>query len=85
MCFLDDRLHKLIDQEQLDSQILNEFEKKTKNKNFLFSSGIDLIYETFSIDNKFENNNFNKFLKMIGKNKKLNKYFINVADKGLNF
>ena len=70
---------------QLDSQILNEFEIKTKNKNFLFSNAIDFIYESFNIDNKMKNNNFNKILKIIGKNKNLTNYFINIADKGLNF
>ena len=70
---------------QLDSQILSEFEIKTKNKNFLFSNAIDFIYESFNIDNKMKNNNFNKILKIIGKNKNLTNYFINIADKGLNF
>ncbi len=30
---------------QLDSIILEEFEKKTKNSNFIFSNGVDFIYE----------------------------------------
>ena len=70
---------------QLDSQILSDFEKKTKNKNFLFSNSIDFIYEIFNFDKKIINNKFNNILKMIGKNKKLTNFFIKLADKGLNF
>ena len=70
---------------QLDSSILSEFEKATKNKNFLFANGIDLIYETFNLDKKIRNKSFNKFLKIIGKNTSLTKYFIKLADRGFNF
>jgi 2-octaprenyl-6-methoxyphenol hydroxylase len=70
---------------QLDSSILNKFEKETKNKNFLFSNSIDFIYETFNFDKKIKSKNFNKILKIVGKNKVLSAYFIKIADKGLNF
>ena len=70
---------------QLDSSILSDFEKKTKNKNFLFSSSIDFIYEVFNFDKKIENKSFNNILKTIGKNTKLTNYLIKLADKGLNF
>jgi 2-octaprenyl-6-methoxyphenol hydroxylase len=70
---------------QLDSSILYDFEKATKNKNFIFSNSIDFIYEIFNFDKETSNNSFNKILKIIGKNKNLNNYFIKVADKGLNF
>jgi len=70
---------------QLDSAILNDFEKKTKSKNFLFSSGIDFIYEIFNIEKQRNNISFNKILKTILKNKKLNNLFIKLADRGLNF
>ena len=69
---------------QLDSLILNEFEEKTKNKNFLFSRSIDFIHEIFTFDKDINNKNFNNFLKVIGKNKNLTNYFIKLADKGLN-
>ena len=46
-------IQKKIDLEmQLDASILNDFEKKTKNKNFIFSSGIDFIYEIFNKEKK---------------------------------
>ena len=70
---------------QLDASILNDFEKKTKNKNFIFSSGIDFIYEIFNTEKKKININFNMILKTIVKNKKLNNLFIKLADRGLNF
>jgi 2-octaprenyl-6-methoxyphenol hydroxylase len=70
---------------QLDSSILFDFEKETKTKNFLFSNSIDFIYEIFNIDKKIKSKNFNKILKILGKNKNLTNYFIKLADKGLNF
>ena len=70
---------------QIDSLILEEFEKETKNKNFLFSKSIDFIYEVFNVDKETNSKSFNKLLKVIGKNKNLTNYFIKLADKGLNF
>ena len=70
---------------QLDTSILEEFEKKTKDKNFVFSKAIDLIYESFNLDKKIQNKSFRKILKGIGKNKRLNSYFIKLADTGMNF
>jgi 2-octaprenyl-6-methoxyphenol hydroxylase len=70
---------------QLDSSILSEFEKETKNKNFIFSNGIDFIYEIFNLDKKVRSKNFNKILRIIGKNKNISSYFIKLADRGLNF
>jgi len=69
---------------QLDSSILNQFEKETKNKNFIFSNSIDFIYEVFNFDKKIKSKNFNKILNVIGRNKKLLSYFIKIADRGLN-
>jgi 2-octaprenyl-6-methoxyphenol hydroxylase len=70
---------------QLDSSILDEFENKTKVKNFVFSKAIDLIYETFNLEKKIKNKSFSKMLNSIGKNKSLNNYFIKLADTGINF
>ncbi len=70
---------------QIDSSILTNFEKETKNKNFLFSNSVDFIYEIFNFDKKIKNKSFNKFLKIIGKNKSLTNYFVKLADRGLNF
>ena len=70
---------------QLDSSILHEFEKKTKNKNFIFSNSIDFIYEFFNIQKQSKSKILSKILKTAGKSKGLTNYFIKLADKGLNF
>ena len=70
---------------QLDSSILNEFEKETQSKNFLFSNSIDFIYETFNFDKKIRSKSFNKILRIVGKNKNISNYFVKLADGGLNF
>ena len=70
---------------QLDSSILSDFEKETKNKNFLFSNSVDFIYEVFNFDKKIKNTSINNIIKIIGKNMRINNYFIKLADKGLNF
>ena len=67
---------------QLDSSILNEFEKKTKHINFLFSNGLDSIFEIFNFNTKNKNQNLNKIIKLLGKNKVLNNIFIKFADRG---
>jgi 2-octaprenyl-6-methoxyphenol hydroxylase len=70
---------------ELESSILNNFEKQTKAKNFLFSNGVDFIYEAFNCDKKNKSKSFNKILNIIGANKNLTNYFIKFADRGLNF
>ena len=70
---------------QLDSVILSDFEKETKNKNFLFSNSIDFIHEVFNFDKKTSNKNLSNLLKIVGKNTSLTQYFVKLADKGLNF
>ena len=67
----------------LDKSIFSDFEKKTKHKNLIFSSGIDFIYEFFNLEKKFHNKFLIKYLKLLGKNNSINKFFIKVADKGL--
>ena len=67
----------------LDSSVCIDFEKNTRNKNFLFSSGIDFIYEFFNLENKLKNNNLSKFVRFLGMNKKTNKLFTKLADNGI--
>ena len=69
----------------LDVSILIDFEKQTRNKNFIFSNGIDFIYEFFNIEKKIKNKNVTKILKTIGKNNNFNNLLIKFADKGINF
>ena len=68
----------------LDSIIFEEFEKKTKNKNFIFSSGIDFIYEFFSFSKHPKRKNLNIILKFFGEKKNFMNFIIKSADKGLN-
>ena len=70
---------------QLDAAIFSDFEKKTKNKNFVFANSVDFIYEVFNFDKEIKSKNFIKILKIVGNNKKLINFFIKSADKGLNF
>ena len=68
---------------QLDQFILEKFEKKTKHFNFIFSNGIDFIYELFNFDKKIENQTINNFLKHVGQNEKINNLLIKYANSGL--
>ncbi len=68
---------------ELDRSICNDFEKKTKHKNYLFSSGIDFIYEFFNLESKINNNILSKSVRIIGKNKFLIKSFEEIANNGL--
>ena len=69
---------------QLDTFILEEFQKRTKNKNFIFFSGIDFIYEFFNFDKQTKGKNLSKILKYIGTKKNFMNSIIKYADKGLN-
>ena len=59
-----------------------EFEKNTRNRNYLFSSGIDFIYEVFNFENKISNNSISKSIKFLGQNRIVRKLFTKVADEG---
>ena len=67
----------------LDSSICRDFEKKTKHKNFLFSQGIDSIYEFFNFESKFKNSSLSKSVQFFGQNKYINKFFTKLADNGI--
>ena len=66
----------------LDSSIGNQFEKKLKHKNYIFSNSIDLIYEFFNVERKNTNGFLSKSVKVIGRNKFINKIFTKIADRG---
>ena len=67
----------------LDSSICIDFERDSKNKNYLFLNGIDFIHEFFNLENKFNTNSFSKSLKFLGKNKIINNFFTEFADNGI--
>ena len=68
----------------LDNSIGKDFERKTKHKNYIFSNGIDFIYEYFNYENKINNSILSKTVKYIGRSKVVNKYFKKLADHGIN-
>ncbi len=67
----------------LDSSICKDFENNTKDKNFIFSNGIDFIYEFFKFENDIKNNSLSKSIQFLGKNKMINKMFTKFADNGI--
>ena len=67
----------------IDQSICLEFQNNTKSKNFIFSEGINFIYEYFNFENKIGTNLIDTTARLIGKNKMLNRYFKDIADMGL--
>tara|TARA_Y100001970_G_scaffold277295_1_gene381242 strand:- start:4396 stop:5490 length:1095 start_codon:yes stop_codon:yes gene_type:complete len=67
----------------LDYSVLEEFEKKTKHLNYIFTSAIDLVYEFFKFDNKINNNFSKNIFKIIDKNKAINKFLLKRANQGI--
>ena len=67
----------------IDSLVNKEFEESTKHKNYIFSNGIDLVYEFFNFERKINTNVLSKSVKIIAKNPYINKLLINFADKGI--
>ncbi len=70
---------------EIDRSICKDFEKNVKHKNYLFTNGIDLIYEFFHLENKMKNNVISNSVKFFGRNKTLNGIFKKFADSGLNY
>uniref|UniRef100_UPI003F863869 ubiquinone biosynthesis protein UbiB n=1 Tax=Candidatus Pelagibacter sp. TaxID=2024849 RepID=UPI003F863869 len=69
----------------LDSTLNFEFEKNQKHKNYIFSSGIDLIHEFFNLERKTKNQFLSKSVQFLNKNPTINKAFTKFADKGIIF
>ena len=67
----------------LDISICSDFEKSSRDKNYLFSNGIDFIYELFNFDNKVINKAFSESVKFLGKNKIVNNFFTKLANNGI--
>ena len=67
----------------LDTSICSDFERITKDKNYLFSNGIDFIYEFFNFESKINSSILSKSLNLLGKNKILNNFFTKLADRGI--
>jgi len=69
----------------LDSTLNIEFENNQKHKNYIFSSGIDLIHEFFNLERKTNNDFLSKSIQYFNKNLTINRIFTKIADKGLLF
>ena len=69
----------------INSSVSQEFQKNTKHKNFIFSNGIDFIYEFFNYEGKLNNNVFVNSLKYFGNKNSVNKIMKKIADNGLNY
>ena len=67
----------------LDSSLCQEFQKESQDKNFIFSTGIDWIYELFNLQNKFNSNLLNRSINVIGNNKVVNSFIKKFADNGI--
>ena len=67
----------------IDQSVCVEFQNNVKSKNFVFSEGINFIYEYFNSENKIGEDLIDSTARIIGQNKKLNKYFKDIADMGL--
>ena len=67
----------------LDSSICLEFENQNKHKNYIFSNGVDLIYEFFNLENKINSNILSKFIKLFANNNISNKFLTKFADEGI--
>ena len=66
----------------LDKSICLDFEKKVKHRNYLFSNGIDFIYEFFNFESKFRNDLLGRSIQFFGKNKLLNNSLKKIANQG---
>ena len=69
----------------LDSTLNKEFEKNQKHKNYLFSTGVDLIHEFFNLERKTKNDFLSKSIQKINKNPSINKILTKIADQGILF
>ena len=81
-------LSKIIDNKielglELNSLIIDEFEKKVKSRNLIFSQGIDLIHNFFDQERKVKSKIISQSLKFLGENKYFTSFFSKLADEGL--
>ncbi len=81
-------LSKLIDEKidlglDIDTSVCRKFQKKSQDKNYIFSTGIDWIYEIFNFETKINSNLISKSISIIGKNRLINSFFKKFADNGL--
>ncbi len=76
---IDDKVNLGLD---IDNTVCIDFQNRTKDKNYLFSKGIDWIYEFFNLDSKIKNDVFSRYINFISKNKLINGFLKKIADTG---
>ena len=79
---IDEKINLGLD---LDTSICEEFQKKSRSKNFIFLSGIDWIYELFNLEGKINFNLLNDSINLVGNNKIVNKFLKSFADNGIRY
>ena len=67
----------------IDQSICIEFEKEMKHKNFIFTTGVDLVHELFNFERKLNGDLLSKSIQMLGRNSSFNKILKNIADTGI--
>ena len=77
---IDDKINIGLD---LDSSVCQEFQKRSRDKNYIFSRGVDWIYELFNFESKINTKLISKTINFIGKNKSINSLFKRIADSGV--
>ena len=81
-------LMRIIDQRinlglPIDKSVGKEFEQRTRHTNFIFSNGINFIYEFFNFERKINIKGFSKSVQTFGKNTRITKMITKLADEGL--
>ena len=56
--------------------------QKCKHSNYIFSNGIDFIYEFFNFESKTNTALMSKSVQLLGKNKSINRFLTKMADTG---
>ena len=69
----------------INSSVNEEFQKNTKHTNFIFSNGIDFIYEFFNYEGNLKSNFLINSIKYFGNKNSLNNMLKKIADTGLNY
>ncbi len=64
------------------NNVLEKFEIKRKNSNFVFAMGVDFLHEFFKLLNKYDLKSLDKFFEFINKNIFIKKKIEKLADKG---
>ena len=63
--------------------MLNKFEKKRKNSNYIFATGIDFLHEFFKLTNKYNIKSIDNIFKFLNQNSFIKKKIEKIADRGL--